>query len=428
MPGMDREASHRTHPLAEAGPDRPPGRGWRTPAVVLGAGAALLAVSLGTRHTFGLFLGPMSREHGWTREVFAFAIALQNLVWGAAQPFAGRLADRFGAGKAIVAGSVLYVAGLVLMALSQTGPMLAVSAGLLIGLGLSGTSMPIVFGAIVRSTPPERRSLAMGIAMSVGSLGQFAMLPGALSAIEAFGSAATLLAFAGLGVLTAPLAVALTERPAAGASRRPPRPLRAVLSEALSHRGFWLLSLGFFVCGFHVVFIATHLPAFLIDRGLDARTGAIVLALVGLFNIAGSWLAGFLGGRVHKPVLLVGIYGLRAVVIAAFVLAPVTEGSAWLFGAAMGLLWLSTVPPTNGTIASVFGIEDMATLGGLVFFFHQVGAFLGGWLGGRLYAMTGSYDAVWWISVGLGVLAAILNLPVREVPVARLGVVAERAT
>jgi predicted MFS family arabinose efflux permease len=264
--------------------------------------------------------------------------------------------------------------------------------------------------------------------MSIGSLGQFAMLPGALSAIEAFGSAATLLAFAGFGVLMAPLAVALTERPAAGASRRPPRPLRDVLSEALAHRGFWLLALGFFVCGFHVVFIATHLPAFLTDRGLDARTGAIVLALVGLFNIAGSYLAGFLGGRVHKPVLLVGIYGLRAVVIAAFVLAPVTEGSAYLFGAAMGLLWLSTVPPTNGTIASVFGVEDMATLGGLVFFFHQVGAFLGGWLGGRLYALTGSYDVVWWISVGLGVLAAILNLPVREVPVARLGAVAERAT
>jgi MFS family permease len=406
-----------------------PGKpGWRTPAVILASGAVLLALSLGIRHTFGLFLAPMSKEHGWTREVFAFAIALQNLVWGAAQPFAGRLADRFGAGRAILAGSALYVTGLVLMALSQTGPMLAASAGLLIGLGLSGTSMPVVFGAIVRSTPPARRSMAMGIAMSVGSLGQFAMLPGALNAIEAFGSATTLLAFAAIGLLMAPLAIALAERPVVGAPLAPRRSLREVLGEALHHRGFWLLSLGFFVCGFHVVFIATHLPAFLVDRGLGARTGAVVLALVGLFNIAGSWLSGFLGGRVHKPLLLVGIYAARAVVIAAFVLVPVTEGSAYAFGAAMGLLWLSTVPPTNGTIASVFGVEDMATLGGLVFFFHQVGAFLGGWLGGRIYALTGSYDVVWWISVGLAGLAAILNLPIREVPVARVRAAAEGAT
>jgi predicted MFS family arabinose efflux permease len=313
------------------------------------------------------------------------------------------------------------------MALSRTGPMLAASAGLLIGLGLSGTSMPVVFGAIVRSTPPARRSLAMGVAMSVGSLGQFAMLPGALNAIEAFGSATTLLAFAAIGLLMAPLSIALAERPAPGAPLAARRSLREVLGEALHHRGFWLLSLGFFVCGFHVVFIATHLPAFLVDRGLGARTGAVVLALVGLFNIAGSYLSGFLGGRVHKPLLLVGIYAARAVVIAAFVLFPVTEGSAYAFGAAMGLLWLSTVPPTNGTIASVFGVEDMATLGGLVFFFHQVGAFLGGWLGGRIYGLTGSYDVVWWLSVGLAVLAAVLNLPIREVAVARVRAAAEGA-
>jgi MFS family permease len=402
-------------------------RGWRTPAVVLAAGAVLLMVSLGIRHTFGLFLAPMSRSNGWSREVFAFAIALQNLVWGVAQPFAGRFADRFGASKAILGGSALYVGGLLLMAQAHSGTTLAVSAGLLIGLGLSGTSMPVVFGAIVRSTPPERRSLAMGIAMSVGSLGQFAMLPGALSAIEVIGWSATLMALAALGVAMAPLAVVLTERPAALPQGTTHRSLRQVLGEALAHRGFWLLALGFFVCGFHVVFIATHLPAFLTDRGLPPRTGAVVLALVGLFNIAGSYLAGFLGGRLQKPSILVGIYTARAVVITAFVLSPVTEGSAYLFGAAMGLLWLSTVPPTNGTIASVFGVEDLATLGGLVFLFHQVGAFLGGWLGGRLYAITGSYDLVWWLSVGLAVLAALLNVPVREVPVARLRLAAERA-
>ena len=394
------------------------GRDWRTPARMLAAGAVVLSVSLGIRHSFGLFLAPMSRDNGWSREVFAFAMALQNLAWGAAQPFAGRLADRHGAGKTILVGSSLYVAGLVLMA-QANGTTTLLSAGLLIGLGLSGTTIPVVFGAIARSTPPERRSLAMGVAMSVGSLGQFVMLPGAASAIEAVGWSRTLLLLAALGATMAPLASVLFETPAAGASRGPPMRLREVLREALTHRGFWLLSFGFFVCGFHVVFIATHLPAYLTDKGLGATTGAIVLALVGLFNIAGSYAAGFLGGRVKKPGILVGIYALRAVVIAAFLALPLTEGSAYAFGAAMGLLWLSTVPPTNGTVATVFGVENMAMLGGIVFFFHQVGAFLGGWLGGRVYVVTGSYDVVWWIAIGLGVVAALLNVPIREEPLAR---------
>ena len=421
MAAMDREP-------AQAEGSATTARGWRTPAVVLGAGALLLAISLGIRHAFGLFLAPMSKDHGWTREVFSFAIALQNLVWGLAQPFAGRLADRLGAARVIVGGAILYVAGLVLMASAHSGTALALSAGLVIGLGLSGTTMPVVFGAIVRATPPARRSLAMGVAMSVGSLGQFAMLPGALNAIEAFGWSATLLGLAALGVAMAPLAAALSEGAPGGAARRPARPLRVVLAEALAHRGFWLLSFGFFVCGFHVVFIATHLPAFLTDRGLAPRTGAVVLALVGLFNIAGSYLAGLLGGRWSKPGLLVGLYAARAVVIAAFVLLPVTEESAYAFGAAMGLLWLSTVPLTNGTVASVFGLEDFALLGGIVYLFHQVGAFLGGWLGGRLYVLTGSYDLVWWLSVGLALLAALLNLPIREVPVARPQAAPVRAT
>jgi len=403
------------------------GRDWRTPAVMLAAGAVTLAVSLGIRHAFGLFLAPMSRDHGWTREVFSLAIALQNLVWGAAQPFAGRLADRFGAGKAILTGSALYVAGLLLMAMSRSGSALALSAGLLVGLGLSGTTFPVVFGAIARSTPPEKRSLAMGVAMSVGSLGQFAMLPGALSAIETFGWATTLVALAALGATMAPLSGALFERARPGAASTARMTLREVLAEALAHRGFWLLSFGFFVCGFHVVFIATHLPAYLVDWGLSARTGATVLALVGLFNIAGSYLAGLLGGRMSKPGLLVGIYVLRAVVIALFFLLPVTETSAYVFGAAMGVLWLSTVPLTNGTVATLFGVTHMAMLGGMVFFFHQLGAFLGGWLGGRLYVATGSYDLVWWISIALALVAALLNVPVREVPVARLQAVPEVA-
>jgi MFS family permease len=394
---------------------------------MLAAGALTLAVSLGIRHAFGLFLSPMSRDNGWTREVFAFAIALQNLVWGAAQPFAGRLADRYGAGKAILAGTSLYVAGLLVMAQARSGSALALSAGLLIGLGLSGTTFPVVFGAIARSTPPERRSLAMGVAMSIGSLGQFAMLPGALSAIEAVGWASTLVALAALGATMAPLSGALFERATPGASAHASMRLRDVLAEALAHRGFWLLSFGFFVCGFHVVFIATHLPAYLVDRGLGPRTGAVVLALVGLFNIAGSYAAGLLGGRMSKPGLLVGIYALRAVVIGLFFLLPVTEVSAYAFGAAMGFLWLSTVPLTNGTVATVFGVKNMAMLGGMVFFFHQLGAFLGGWLGGRLYVATGSYEVVWWISIALAVVAALLNVPVREVPVARLQAIPEVA-
>jgi MFS family permease len=403
------------------------GRDWRTPAVVLAAGALTLAVSLGIRHAFGLFLAPMTRENGWTREVFAFAIALQNLVWGAAQPFAGRLADRLGAGKVILGGAVLYVAGLLLMAASHSASALALSAGLLVGLGLSGTTFPVVFGAVARATPPERRSLAFGVAMSVGSLGQFAMLPGALSSIQAIGSASTLVALAALGVVMAPLSAPLLEGGAAVAVDRTQPPLREVLAEAFAHRGFWLLSFGFFVCGFHVVFIGTHLPAYLVDRGLGARSGAIVLALVGLFNIFGSLAAGVLGARLSKPGLLVGIYVLRAAVIAAFFLAPVTQGSAYLFGAAMGVLWLSTVPLTNGTVAAVFGVGNMAMLGGIVFFFHQVGAFLGGWLGGRLYVATGSYDLVWWLSIALALVAAALNVPVREVPVPRLQAAPEPA-
>jgi MFS family permease len=399
---------------------------WRSPAVMLAAGATLLAISLGVRHTFGLFLAPMSRDNGWTREVFALAMALQNLVWGAAQPFAGRLADRVGAGKTILAGAVLYVAGLVVMAYSHTAITLN-WAGVLLGLGLSGTTMAVVFGAIARSTPPSRRSRAMGVSMAIGSLGQFVMLPGALTAIETIGWGATLLALAALGAVMAPLSGALLERPAAAAPGERVMSFREVLAEALSHRGFWLLSFGFFVCGFHVTFIATHLPAYLADRGLSAKTGAVVLALVGLFNIGGSYVAGLLGGRMSKPAVLVGIYGLRALVIAAFVTLPLSETSAYVFGAAMGFLWLSTVPLTNGTIAAVFGVANMSTLGGLVFFFHQIGAFLGGWLGGRLFVITGSYHAVWWLSVGLGVAAALFNVPIREAPVARLATAPEIA-
>lgn len=386
---------------------------WRTPAVILWCGALILAVSLGIRHTFGLFLQPMSLDNGWGREVFAFAVALQNLVWGLAQPFAGRLADRFGAGWAILVGTLLYVAGLLLMAQSASTFGLALSAGVLIGLGLSGTTFPVVFGAVSRAVPPEQRSLAMGIAMAVGSLGQFVLLPGSQWLIGAFGWAAALVVLGLLGIGMGPLSAALFERPSANPAVQM-RPLRAILAEAFTHRGFWLLSLGFFVCGFQLIFIATHIPAFLMDQGLSPLVGTTVLALVGLFNIFGSYLAGLGGGRYRKPMLLSWIYVTRAVVITTFILLPVTAWSAYAFGMVMGLLWLSTVPLTNGTVATVFGVGNMSMLGGIVFLFHQVGAFLGGWLGGYLYDATGSYRVVWIIAIGLSLAAALLNWPIRE--------------
>jgi len=363
----------------------------------------------------------MSLEMGWGREAFAFAIAAQNLVWGLSQPFAGRLADRFGAGLIVLGGTLLYFLGLVAMSRAGTELTLIISAGLFIGLGLSGTTFPVVFGAISRTVPTERRSTALGISMAVGSLGQFVLLPGSNTLIVNLGWAEALLVLAGLSALMLLLSVTLLEP---RRERRPAiLPLGAALAEAGTHRGFWLLSLGFFVCGFQVVFIATHLPAYLVDAGLPVSGGATVLALIGLFNIAGSYLAGHWGSSQRKPLLLSGIYAARLVVISSFLLVPLSTWSAYTFGVAMGLLWLSTVPLTNGTVASIFGVENMSMLAGVVFLFHQLGAFLGGWLGGYLFDRIGSYDGVWMICIGLSVIAALLNLPISERPVARLEMV-----
>lgn len=398
-------------------------RDWRTPLVVLWSGALILLIALGLRHAFGLFLQPMSIDNGWGREVFALSIALQNLIWGAAQPFVGAISDKRGAGRVIFVGALLYGAGLYFMAQASSPMDLYLSAGLLIGLGLAGTTFPVVFGVISRSVPPEKRSAALGLSAAIGSFGQFAMLPGTLHLIDYSGWRAALMvmSFATLAML--PFAFALLERRSSSGNAHPSKTRalnsREALSQAFAHRGFWLLSLGFFVCGFHVIFIATHIPAYLVDQGLSASVGTTVLALLGLFNIAGSYLAGWWGGVYSKPRLLVFIYLTRSLVIAAFIFLPLTEVSAYLFGAFMGLLWLSTVPLTNGTVASIFGVENMSMIGGIVFFFHQVGAFLGGWLGGRLFDLTGSYESVWLISIGLGLLAAVLNFPINEKPAPR---------
>ena len=392
---------------------------WRSCGWVLLGSALILALSLGIRHGFGLFLAPMSAQFGWGRELFAFAIALQNLMWGLAQPFAGALADRFGARRTVLIGGVLYAAGLLLMSQADSAWSLSLSAGILIGIGLSGTSFSVILGVVGRAVPAEKRSMAMGIAAAAGSFGQFAMLPGTLGLISWLGWSGALLVLGLLAALILPLVAMLRDQPLPVVSGTE-QTLKEALKEACSHSGFWLLALGFFVCGFQVVFIGVHLPSYLVDQHLPAVVGTTVLALVGLFNVFGTYVAGWLGGRHSKPRLLAGLYLLRAVVISVFLWAPVTVTSAYLFGIAMGLLWLSTVPLTNGTVATLFGVRNLSMLGGIVFLFHQLGAFLGGWLGGVVYDHTGSYTLIWQISIALSLIAAVLNWPVRERPVARL--------
>jgi MFS family permease len=390
---------------------------WRTPGIVLLCGGVVVTLSMGIRHSFGLFLQPMSMDLGWGREVFSVAIALQNLVWGAAQPFTGLIADRYGAGRVLVAGAVLYVAGLALMATSTTALGLAGSAGLLIGLGLSGTTFSIVYGVIGRAVSAEKRSAALGIAGAAGSFGQFMMVPVGQTLIGSLGWVSALLVMAALGTLMVPLASALVERRSSLDQVGRQQTVAQAIREAARHRGFWLLTLGFFVCGFQVVFIASHLPAYLADQGQSAQVGMLALALIGLFNIFGTYGAGVLGGHYAKKKLLALLYIGRAIVIAIFLALPVTPLSVSLFAAAMGLLWLSTVPLTNGIIAQLFGVQYLSMLSGFVFFSHQIGSFLGAWLGGYLFDATGSYSAVWVICIGLSIVAALINLPIDERPV-----------
>ena len=385
---------------------------WRTPAVVLVCGSIVLMLSLGTRQSFGLYLRPMSFDLGWGREVFAFAVALQNLVWGLAQPFAGMVADKFGAARVVIAGALLYALGLVLMANSESALMLDFSAGLLIGLGLSGTTFGIVMSSIGQASPPAKRSLAMGIAGAGGSFGQFVMLPYGQLLISQWGWLAALLAMAASVCLMVPLGAALAgKNPAANSTNQS---LKAALHEAATHKGFWYLTLSFVVCGFQTIFIMTHLPAYLMDKGMTANQGMVALALVGLFNIFGSYLSGLLGGRYSKKYLLTWIYVVRAVIIAAYISLPLSELSTWIFAAVMGLTWLGTVPLTNGLVAQIFGVKYLSTLFSIAFLGHQLGAFAGAWYGGYMFDLTGSYMAVWLVAIGLSVVAALLCLPIDE--------------
>jgi MFS family permease len=395
--------------------------GWRTPAVIVLCGCVIALVSFGPRATLGFFLTPMSQANGWGRDVFGLALAIQNLLWGAGQPFAGAIADRYGTLRVLAGGAILYAAGLALMAYSTSAGMLNLSAGVLIGFGLSGCTFPIVLAAFGKLVPENRRLLAFGAGTAAGSFGQFLYSPLAVSLIGAYGWQNALLIFAAAMLLILPLSLAIATAPASASKGAvaAQQSLKAALSEAIGHRSYVLLVLGFFTCGFQLAFITVHMPAYLVDKGLSAQVGGWTIAAIGLFNIVGSLASGWLGNILPKRYLLSVIYFARAAAVLAFISFPITAVSSIAFGAVMGLLWLSTVPPTNGIIALMFGTRWFATLAGVAFFSHQVGGFLGVWLGGFLFERTGSYDAVWWLSVLFGVLSAVINLPIVEKPVVR---------
>ena len=399
--------------------------GWRTPLVVIICGSIIAMVSFGPRSSLGFFLTPMSSANGWGREIFAFAVAIQNLLWGLGQPFAGAVADRFGTNRVLMVGALLYASGLALMAHSDSPGMLTLSAGVLIGFGLSGCSFNIVLGAFGKLLPESWRSMAFGIGTAAGSFGQFLFSPFAVALMGPFGWQVALYVFACILLVIIPLALALATPPQANLTATPGTPAQAPLSlklalaEAFGHRSYVLLVLGFFTCGFQLAFITVHLPAYLIDRGLSAEIGGYTLGIIGLFNIVGSLASGYLGSRMPRRFILSFIYFGRAMAVVAFISLPASPVATLIFGAVTGFVGLSTVPPTSSLVAVMFGVRGLAMLFGFAFFSHQVGGFLGVWLGGVLYEAFGSYDVVWWLSVALGIASAVINLPIEERPVER---------
>jgi MFS family permease len=395
------------------------GAGWRTPVLILGFGCLISLMSFGPRSSLGFFLTPLSNANHWGRDVFGFALALQNLLWGIGQPLAGMIADRYGSARVLCAGGLMYAAGLALMSQAASAPVLDVSAGLLIGFGLSGTSFMVVLAAFGKLLPPEWRSRAFGFGTAAGSFGQFLYSPLAVALMDGFGWQQTLLIFGASTLAILPLSLALTT-PKTDAKGAAAQSLRSALGEAFAHRSYLLLVIGFFTCGFQLAFITVHMPSYLVDRGLSAQVGGWTLAAIGLFNIIGSIASGWLGDRMPKRYLLSFIYFVRAAAILVFISFPVTAFSCIAFGAVMGLMWLSTVPPTNGIIVVMFGTRWLATLAGFAFFSHQVGGFLGVWLGGVVFERTGSYGPVWWLAILFGILSALINMPIVEKPVARI--------
>jgi MFS family permease len=364
----------------------------------------------------GLFLAPMTEARGWSREMFALAIAIQNIMWGIGQPIAGAIADRWGSGRVLAGGGLIYAAGLAIMSWAPNAVWLHLSAGVMIGIGMAAASFSIVLAAFGRRVPPEKRSIVFGVGTAAGSMGQFVFAPFGQTLIQTLGWSEALVVLAGTVLVIPLLSIVFAGKPGAEAQSVREQSLGQALSEAFAYRSYQLLTAGFFVCGFHVAFITTHLPPYIVDRGLNPTIGAWALALIGLFNVIGSLASGWIGQHYPKPSFLSLIYLLRAVAFALFVMLPVTPLSVLVFAAVIGLLWLSTVPPTSGLVAIMFGPKYMATLMGIVFFSHQGGAFLGVWLGGRLYDETGSYDVVWWLGVALGIFAAIVHWPIQERP------------
>ncbi|WP_151804013.1 MFS transporter [Acinetobacter bereziniae] len=381
--------------------------------------AFILALSLGVRHGFGLYLVPMSHEFNWSHQVFSLAIAMQNLLWGAVQPFTGALADKYGSKKVVAVGGVLYTIGLLLMSVSSNALLLDLSVGLIIGLALSATSFSVLLSAVGRAAHPSKRSMAMGIASAAGSFGQFIMLPTTLLLIKNFGWSSALVITAVLVVLIIPLAWMLkapmyTPPNAVKQALKPSLTFKQILNIAFHHKPFLWLAFGFLVCGFQVVFLGIHLPGYLIDHGFDASTGTVFLALVGLFNIVGTYAAGWLGDKYSKPHLLMGLYSLRGITIIAFLMLPLSIWTVYAFGIIMGILWLSTVPLTNGIVANMFGVKYLTMLSGIVFFTHQVGSFFGGWLGGLNHDITGNYNIIWGCSIALSLFGVIVHFFVNE--------------
>jgi MFS family permease len=388
---------------------------WRSPTVIVVAGCLIAIITFGVRATFGLFTAPLSDLRGWERESFALAIAVQNLVWGLGQPFAGAVADRYGAGRVLAAGGLVYAAGVALMAFSTSPGALTLTGGMLVGLGVAGGSFTIVIAAFARLVEPARRSWAMGLATAAGSMGQFLFAPLAQGFIDAYGLETALILLSCTVLLVPLLARALTGHgdyaDEAGGERLS---ARGALRAAVAHPSFLLLTSGFFVCGFHIAFITTHLPPYLTDQGLSKGLAAWSLSLIGLFNVIGAYSSGILGGQHPKRLLLSGIYLGRGLAFAIFLLIPTTTGSVLVFSALIGLLWLSTVPLTSGLIAVMFGTRHIGMLFGVVFLSHQIGAFIGALLGGSIYETTGSYDAMWVICIALSIAAALVHLPIRE--------------